>query len=235
MSSAFLSNFSIFDGISLTLFYVAWVGYTYVADHSRYAKDSVPAFVDRERRRWMNAMLDREMRMVDTLIVGNLVRGIAFFASTAILLVGGLLAMIGSTDAAIRTFQDLPFTGVVTRLDWEVRVFFLATIFIYAFVKFVWAFRLANYTSILIGSAPTLVESAETRDQFASQISRLSQLTGRHFNRGLRANFFALAALGWFLHWGIFMMATLWVVYVLYRREFKSEALEALRKLPPLD
>ena len=51
----------------------------------------------------------------------------------------------------------------------------------------------------------------------------------RDFNRGLRAYFFALAALAWFVHPLLFMVANVYVLYVLHRREFRSKSLKALR------
>jgi uncharacterized membrane protein len=39
-----------------------------------------------------------------------------------------------------------------------------------------------------------------------------------------------LAALSWFLNAWVFFLITTWVVWVLYYREFHSDALKALRK-----
>ena len=69
-----------------------------------------------------------------------------------------------------------------------------------------------------------------------------STRSGHHFNRGLRAYFFALGALGWLVHPLLFAIITCGVVVILYRREFSSVALRALDALdrvdpapPPLD
>jgi uncharacterized membrane protein len=49
-----------------------------------------------------------------------------------------------------------------------------------------------------------------------------------NFNQGLRSYYFAMAALSWFLHPWLMIATTLWVVYVLYGREFQSRTLEVL-------
>ena len=49
-----------------------------------------------------------------------------------------------------------------------------------------------------------------------------------NFNNGLRAYYFALAALTWFLHPWLMVAATGWVVYILYQRELHSKTLAAL-------
>ena len=63
----------------------------------------------------------------------------------------------------------------------------------------------------------------------AQRAARISSLAARHFNRGLRAYFFALAALAWFLHPALFIAMIVYVLYVLHRREFRSKSLKALR------
>ena len=50
---------------------------------------------------------------------------------------------------------------------------------------------------------------------------------GKHFNRGLRTLFFALAYLGWFVSPLFLLGTTAAVVTVLWRRQFKSEPLAA--------
>ena len=49
-----------------------------------------------------------------------------------------------------------------------------------------------------------------------------------NFNLGLRAYYFSLALLTWFVHPLLFVIASSWVVGVLYRREFRSRTLKAL-------
>ena len=47
---------------------------------------------------------------------------------------------------------------------------------------------------------------------------------GRHFNRGQRAFFFALAYMGWFLGPVAFLVFTACVLVAMYRRQFASDA-----------
>ena len=57
---------------------------------------------------------------------------------------------------------------------------------------------------------------------------RLLSLAGDSFNNGLRAYYFALAALMWFVHAWLMVAATAAVVFILYWREFRSDTLSAL-------
>lgn len=220
-----------FDYLALGWFLLCWLGYTQLADHTRWHDKSITAAMNRYRLRWMQVMLRRDdPRIVDTTILASLLSGIAFFASTSIILVGGLIAMLGATDQAMRVLGDLPFVAKPSSTAWELRVLLLITIFIYAFFKFAWSFRLLKYCSILIGAALPRSELDAEADDFAKTIAGLISIEAAHFNQGLRAYFFALAALGWFLHPALFMFATAWVTLVLYRREFRSRSLAFLRR-----
>jgi len=169
-------------------------------------------------------MLTRELRMVDTMVQSNLLQGVAFFASASLLLVGGLVTVLGATDKAVAILGQLPFTVPTSRTAWEVKVLLLIVVFIYSFFKFAWSYRLFNYCSILLGAAPFEVEPSEEGKKIAQQLADLQTLAGRHFNRGVRAYFFAIAGLAWFVHPAAFAAATTWVTYVLHRREFRSHS-----------
>ena len=48
------------------------------------------------------------------------------------------------------------------------------------------------------------------------------------YNYGIRAYYFAVAALAWFINDWMFIATCAVVVLVLYRREFKSDSLKAM-------
>lgn len=223
-----MADFAPLDIVALAWFVLGWVGFNAFADHGRWAAGGLSAAMAGFRRRWMDEMLGRELRMVDTQILATLQHGIGFFASTSILVVGGLIAVLGAADQAIDALSDLPFAVNTSRLAWEIKIMLMVTIFVYAFFKFARAFRLTNYFAVLVGAAPAAIEGDAAR-AFADHAAALANLAARHTNRGLRAYFFGLAALGWFLHPAAFMITTAWVLAVMYRREFASKALVALK------
>ena len=225
-----MPGFTLLDSLAFALFGASWVGYGLFADHSRWHRRSIMYLMDAYRERWMLAMLSRENRMVDANIIGGLQSGAAFFASTTIFALGGLIAALGAGEQAVGILASLPLVEATTPEIWRAKVLLLILVMAYAFFKFAWAFRLHNYFSILLGAAPAEdpAPGPEAVDQ-AKRAARIGALSAQHFNRGLRAYFFALAALAWFLHPLLFMAATAYVIYVLHRREFRSKSLRALR------
>ncbi len=226
-----MAGLTLLDVVALGWFLACWLGYNLIADHSRWAARSMTAAMNRHRRRWFREMLDRDVRIVDTQILGNLLTGIGFFASTTIILVGGFVALLGAADQATEALSNLPLVDRPSRTIWELKVLLMIAIFIYAFFKFAWAFRLSNYCAILIGAAPQKPESEAAAELYAEKLATVHSRVAHHFNRGLRAYFFALGALGWFLHPVLLIAATAGVVLVLYRREFSSRVLQTVREM----
>jgi uncharacterized membrane protein len=236
VAPAFLEGLSTLDLAALAVFFVAWLGYTWAADRGPMAERSITRRMNRFRLAWARSIPTREVRVGDTAAVGNFLTGISLFASTSILMIGGLVALLGAGEEAMRAIEALSFVPSTTLAAWELKILLLVAIFIYAFFKFAWAFRLSNYASILVGAAPLVTgEWTEEAEIHARRIARMVALVAFHLNRGLRAYFFALAALAWFIHPVGLMVATLLVLRVLYRREFRSRALRTLLDpSPPL-
>jgi uncharacterized membrane protein len=211
------------DLLSLVWFVVLWIGYTVYADrHARRAR-SLRAVMHTYREQWMQQMLLRDNRVADVNILRNLLQGVAFFASATLLVLAGLLTILGSTDRAIEIVRALPFAATTTLLQWELKLIVLCTIFVYAFFKFTWALRQFNYCSTMIGAAPQGPD-----DAFARRAAEMATHASKDFNQGLRAFYFSLAALGWFVSPWLFMAATTAVVVVLFLREYHSTALTVL-------
>lgn len=217
------------DALAFAFYAASWIGYTVIADHSRWRERSIMKMMDDYRMRWMLQMLRRENRIVDTNIIGNLQNGAAFFASTTILALGGLIAVLGSSEQAMGVLASLPLGEVGRAETWRLKVLLLIAIMAYAFFKFAWTFRLQNYCAVLLGAIPVETEPDAESTALAKRAGRISAMAARHFNRGLRAYFFALAALAWFVHPVLFMAAVVYVLYVLHRREFRSQSLKVLR------
>ena len=99
-------------------------------------------------------MLTRDNRIGDMQIVNILAQSNAFFASTAILIVGGCLAILGSRDQAIAILNEIPGVAGTAPKVWELKVLLLVVVFVFAFFKLTWSLRQFNYVAILIGAAP---------------------------------------------------------------------------------
>jgi uncharacterized membrane protein len=217
------------DLAALAGFILAWAGYGLALEWAPRGKQSLSARMNVYREAWMHRMLARDMRMVDMQIMGALQNGTAFFASTSLIAIGGALSLLRSTDEIISVVSDLPFGIQAGRALWEAKTIGLAIIFVYAFFKFAWSYRLFNYVAILLGATPFAAEKdTPAAEAHVRRTARLFTSAGRHFNRGQRAFFFALGYLGWFVGPVVLMATTLAVVVVIWRRQFASDSLRAI-------
>jgi uncharacterized membrane protein len=221
--------FTRLDLVALAFFVGAWVAYAIAVEGSRYGERGLNHLMHSYRETWIRRMLERDMRMVDMQIMAALQNGAAFFASTSLLAVGGALTLFRSTEEALTVLSTLPFGAETSRLLWDFKVVGLAVVLVYAFFKFAWSYRLFAYVAILFGATPHASDkdTAEA-DAHVLRTARLFTAAGRHFNRGQRAFFFALAYLGWFLGPFVFIAATAAAVLVMWARQFASDARRAL-------
>jgi uncharacterized membrane protein len=189
---------------------------------------------DVHRRNWMLQCARRDGRIVDTQIMASLQNGTAFFATTSMLALGGSFSLLSQTDRIVNLFRDLPITAGASTGATELKLLILCAIYGYAFFQFGWAYRLFNYASILLGGIPPFhrdVSPEERRAiEFAAARPALMQIVaGRHFNWGLRALFYSIGYLGFFVNAWVFVATTTCIAVVLYRRQYASSALGATK------
>jgi uncharacterized membrane protein len=208
-----VSALSWLDSAALGFFVLSWLGYHFLLEGT---PRSLNVLMNEHRKQWMRQAIIRDNRVVDTTIMASLQNGTAFFASTSLIAVGGVLTVLRATDDVLAVMSQMPLGTATSRLLWEVKVLGLAVIFVYAFFKFAWAYRVVKGVV-----RPGTEEAAE-------RAARMNIVAGRHFNRGQRAFFFALAYLGWFLGPLVFIGTTAAVLYVIWRRQFASDAITAL-------
>src|SRR3978361_1630827 len=140
------------DIVAVGFFILEWTVYAVTLEHTVYGRDSLSARMNVYREIWVRRMLDREARMVDMQIMGALQNGTAFFASTSLIAVGGGLALLRATNEALAVFAALPIDLTPSPALWEIKCVGLILIFVYAFFKFAWSYRLFTYGSIVLVS-----------------------------------------------------------------------------------
>ncbi len=218
-----------FDIAALAVFLVAMLGYRSLMWIGRFETNSITGAVQAQRVRWLLNMARRDNRVIDTMVLGNLGQGNAFFASTSAIVVGGLAAMLGSGEKVQALMERLPYAAQSSPVLWEVKLVLILAIFVFAFFKFAWAFRLSQYASIMVGATP-IAETANATlcADHAVRTARLIGIAAEHANGGLRAYYYAIAAMAWFYHPAAFLAATLWIMLILIRRDYFSRSLRLI-------
>ena len=227
-----LSTLTFADFVALSGFLGAWLGYSLLVDHGPLSSRTLSAQMDGQRREWVLLMQARDVRIADVSILSGLQNGTAFFATASMLAIGACLALIGSSDSVSIAIQDiLVDSGGGASPDlFEAKVIGLVLIFVYAFFKFGWSYRLINYASILCGALPLPSQSDTAATALAvDRTSQFLQLGGSNFNRGQRAFSFGIAYLCWLAGPWFLLAASAVVLLVLVHRQFWSRPARAFR------
>ncbi len=221
--------FSIIDIIALLIFFMSWSGYTWFARKKAKTTNCIARSLHQHRIHWMYEAITREVRVGEAALLSNLERNIAFFASSTLLILAGLLTLFAKIDTLESVIASLPFADYANHLAIQLKLSLLAFIFVLSFFQFTWSMRQYGFVNVMIGAAPIDTSGLnENLKAYAEQMAIVQDQAAHSYNYGLRSYYFALAAMCWFIHPLLFILMSLWVVYTLYRREFSSKAVKAI-------
>lgn len=197
-----------------------WIGWR--TEHPPKNRPSVSVLMKDYRREWMRQFITREPRIFDGNILSTLREGTSFFASAAMIGIGGGLALIGNSDRLVGLARELD-VAQVSSLTFEIKIMVTLLFVVDAFLKFVWSHRLFGYCAIMMAAVPNdhTDPLAQVR---ALQAADLNITAARSFNAGLRSVYFALGSLAWLLGPLALALAALAVFLITWRREFASHS-----------
>jgi uncharacterized membrane protein len=155
------------DILAIIWLVVWWSGYAALNYNPQTNRRELARVIDGYRHRWMERMLERDNRMADVNIIIAHIRSGALFASTTVLILAGIVALLGNVDRLIVMIDELAFSTLASRQLIELKVLTMMAIFAYGFFKFAWCLRQYNTALVVIGAAPLPAEcDDETRTQY---------------------------------------------------------------------
>jgi uncharacterized membrane protein len=223
--SARLALFSPLDAVAVAGIVLASLILGWVIENPPRSRPSVSVLMTEYRREWMRQFVTRQPRIFDANVIDNLRQGTAFFASAAMIAIGGGVALIGNSDRLVGIARDL--TVPSPALVIEVKVLLVLAFVANALLKFIWSHRLFGYCAILMAAVPNDPADLLAFHR-AAQAAEINISAAKGFNRGMRSIYFALGALGWLLGPVALIVATLLTLGVLIRREFASVSREVI-------
>lgn len=212
-----------------------WAGYAVFARRRARTSFCISSVLHHYRKQWMLSMLSRENRVADASLLSSLERNASFLASTAMLIIAGLVTTLASIETVHATLLTVPFSRLTqTPLQLQFKVMLLLMIYIYTFFTFTWAMRQYGFCAIMLGGAPLCSSDDPEAETFARHASKVIDQAGLSYNYGLRAYYFSLSILAWVFSLWLFVLAVAVVVAVLYEREFHSNTLRSMIKAADL-
>jgi uncharacterized membrane protein len=210
------------DGAALVFFLAGWWFLGWLIDASPWHRHTLSAAMKAQRREWMRQMAARQVRLVDANIITGLQQATSFFASTALLAVGAGFGLLTAADTIIDAFEQSVAHVQIDRAAFYVKTAVLMALYAYAFFKFGWAYRIFNYSAVMLAATPEAGQPGA--EEAAAEVAEMNISAASQFTHGLRAFFLAIAVLFWFVHPWVFAVATVIIVVSLANRQFNSKA-----------
>lgn len=198
---------------------LCWFAYNYGVPLVERHRPSLSVIMSMQRRRWVANAARRESPM-DAILSGNLMQAVSLLASTSALIVLAIFAAIGQAGALALTLHGLGFAHI-TAASMQIHLLVLLSIFVLSFFSFTLSLRQFNHFCIMIGAiehdSPTTAEEIDA-------IAMLNSLAAKNFNNGIRAYYFAVPSVAWFVSPVLAIVVTAVTTIFIIHREFFSSA-----------
>ena len=199
---------------------LCWFAYNYGVPLIERRRPSLSVIMSMQRRRWVANMAGRESPL-DAILSGNLMGSISFLASTTVLMILAIFTAFGQLPSVVATLRAAGLGVSYTSGDLQLHFIVMLAIFVLAFFAFTLALRQFNHFCIMIGA---MDRQGRTSEAEIDSIARLNTMAARNFNNGIRAYYFSVATVAWFIADWAAIAASLAVVMTLVHREFFSSA-----------
>jgi len=214
------------DGLALALFLLCWLGYgpllAVLARRSGSLNDDMMVV----RRAWMMAMTHREVRIVDSQLMGHTINSGGFFASTNLLLIAAVAGILFGGEQALQGVAAVGEAAPTRILEAKLALVLLCLA--RGLLDFIWSIRQMNYALALIGAAPE-VHTESDRTALGEAAGRLLNPALSAFSQGVRGYYFALAAAAWLFGPLWLALGVAAVFCLLVWRQAASPAAQAVR------
>lgn len=216
------------DATAAIVFFACWLGYEPALALLTRGRSSINSDLDVVRVAWMRRMLAREVRIMDTNLIGHVLNSASFFASTNLLIIA---AAAGLLFGGASTLERLREVAILQRAaDWllELKIALVVATLARGLLDFIWSIRQLNYCVALIGAAPER-HAGPALDRFCIAAAGVLNPAMSFFNRGVRAYYFALAAAAWLIAGWAMALAAVAAFAILAWRQVASAAANGAR------
>ncbi|HYF23418.1 MAG TPA: DUF599 family protein [Caulobacteraceae bacterium] len=185
---------SLWDWAALAVFAACWLGYEPILHRLSHRSGAITTDMQAVRGAWMRAMAGREMRLVDSQLMGHAINSGSFFASANLILIAAVAGVMFGGEAALGGFSALGVQAPARLV--EMKLGLVAVCLARGFLDYIWSIRQMNYCLALIGAAPEGMEAEQAR-AYADAAAEVLNPALSAFSRGARAYYFSLAGAGW--------------------------------------
>lgn len=217
------------DWIALAVFAVCWLCYEPVLHGISRRTGSISRDMVRIRQAWMRAMVKRDIRLVDSQLMGHAINSASFFASANLILIAAVAGALFGGSSMLPDVSGLGIQATPERL--EMKLALVTACLARGLLDFIWSIRQQNYCLALMGAVP---DDEAAGPAFADAATAVLNPALTAFSRGVRGYYFALAAAAWLYGPLALGVATLVATALLIWRQASSPAAAGIRQVRAL-
>ena len=197
---------------------LCYLAYNIIVPQVEKLRPSLSVIMNMQRRRWVSNATRRESPF-DAILSGNIMGSVSFLASTAVLLILAIFAVFGQVPALLAALNSLSSQRVYTSADVQLHLVLMLVMFVLAFFAFTLSLRQFNHFCIMLGA---IDHSEPTSEEEIDAITRMNALGAKNFNSGIRAYYFSVATVAWFVSEWLPIVTCVLTILILAHREFFS-------------
>jgi uncharacterized membrane protein len=197
-----------------------WLAYNFGVPFVERRRPSLSVIMSMQRRRWVANATRRESPL-DAILSANLMQSVSLLASTSMLIVLAIFAAFGAVPQLMETLNSLGLGHDVAPAAMQIHLLVLLSIFVSSFFAFTLSLRQFNHFCIMIGA---IVHDQPSTEEEIEAIAMLNSLAAKNFNNGIRAYYFAVPAVAWFVSPLLAIAVTVVTALFIVHREFFSSA-----------
>ena len=165
------------------------------------------------RTAWVETIMERENGILAVQTLRNSTMAATFLASTAVLLIIGVLTLSGQSNQMQGTWHALNPLGSIYAELWLTKLLFLLLDLFIAFFSFSMSIRIFNHVGFMINVPLTLKHKVISPAHVATHLNR----AGRFYSIGMRAYYFIVPLVFWLFGPHFMLAATVLLIVVLYQ------------------
>lgn len=195
--------------------------------HLRYKVSKNPAYTVQAvnamaRTAWVGSIMRDGKDILAVQTLRNSTMAATFLASTAVLLIIGVLTLSGQADKLEGTWHALNVVGAKHSELWLGKLMLLLLDLFVAFFSFSMSIRIYNHVGYMINVPLALNHKVLSPDHVAIHLNR----AGKFYSIGMRAYYFSVPVVFWLFGPHFMLLATIALIFVLYRLDRSPKTLE---------
>lgn len=172
------------------------------------------------RSAWVETIMAERRDILAVQTLRNSTMAATFLASSALLLIIGVLTLTGRGDSVSETWHSLNVLGGTSPTWWLVKLLFLLVDLLVAFFSFTLAVRMFNHVGYLVNVPRERLPAGLGPIQVAHHLNRAAA----SYTRGMRAYYLIIPLLFWLFGAQFLPVAMAGLVVVLHRLDRAPEA-----------